>query len=232
MHVAGVYLIFKHENGEFIDRVVRWVTGGKHTHVEFAFVMTEGRQSRIFTVGSLWPLGVYASDLLHDPFYNLYEKNGKRKAVDVNRGLGWTWVDITQMFTSVVQRDEALVWAMNRVGKSKYRTSVFGTWLLPYSHSTLILQNEDHHRAAIPKKTYICSEFCADIMIAFGKTNEEWNACVKESCERLGGLWQGDTQKLSPAGLFRATVDSKLGKQLDPLTVRLMVQNANSKLNT
>lgn len=231
MNVTGVYLIFKHESGHWVDKLVRWVTGGIQVHVEFAFILSDSTQSQIVTVGSLWPYGVYSSNLFKDPFYNLYEANGSFKNIDIHKGLQWSWVDLNTIFNSTVQRNEALIWAMNQVGKRKYRTSVFATFLLPYTHSSTVKDPGSSH-TLIPKNTYICSEFCADIILAFGSCSDKLRSEIIASCERLGGLWHGDTQKLSPSDLFKAIVHTGSGKLIDPLTVRVMTRHGSSKSNT
>lgn len=217
MKICAVYLVFKHEQGELIDQVVRWVTGGKHVHVETVFVI-QHKPVSVLAVGSLYPQGVYASDVLKDPYYHLYSHTGSSLPVDTKRGLGWTWVDITATFANDHYRQNALDWAITQVKHVQYRTSAFVTFPMPCSSST-----------TRSKRKVICSEFCADMMLKFctPETHHRILPSLNQHCERLGGLVQGGTEKLSPQALYETLQSTGVGIVVPSATVRQLMRKTN-----
>lgn len=223
MDICGVYLIFQHERGAAIDKLVRWVTGGKHIHVESVFAFrkpqpeTSTHHLHAISVGSIYPDGVYAGSIFDDPFYELYDRNGQSLPVNVKQGgLGWTWVDVTSVFVNRAQRLQALEWSMSKVNQAQYRTSVFVTFPFPSCGRT----------DPSPKESYICSEFCADMLLEFGhaQKTEDLQKALQPHCDRFVGMIHCGTDKLSPQGLYEALTQGSIGTELSSVAVRQLLR--------
>jgi len=224
--VTAVYAAFRCACPDnFMDQAVELVTGGRHVHCELVFLTTAADRSRstLSTVASVYPHGVYASDVLSDPFYGVCDRKGRFMPVDVANGgsIGWEWLDITAAFDQgTEQRRRAFLWLLRRVGVAQYRKDTYVTFMLPCGRESYASVDD-----GVDVKThYICSELVADTLFGFGNLTDAQSETLRQSCRRAMAPTEM-TQKLSPSRLYKILVGFDGVSAVSSSSVRLLTRS-------
>jgi hypothetical protein len=198
--VAEVYVLWKHcVEGSVLDMLTAAVAGGPHVHCELCFRCSAARSGQdwsLLTVGAIWPLGVYASDALTDPFYGVTPAALPGQPAPPR----WTWLNVTQWFPLEPQRLELWQWSVEKVGVCGYGARSAAGFCLPGGGGVA------YGAAVADKPRYICSELVADGLFrnaaAPGHHLHDPAICGLAFRCREGLFAAGGTSKLSPQALY------------------------------
>jgi hypothetical protein len=208
------------------DRVVARLTGGRQVHCEMMYQLREaGSVDRLVAIGSIYPDGVYMSDVFRDPFYGICDSDGKHLPVQLLQGMGsggWEWHDVTEMFGAPAQMQRAFEWNHGQVGMAAYNSRAILSYPFPCARSGT------PHLPGAPagsKGAYTCSELCADTLVAFS-ADRALRADVLVAQQRLGGCVHGDTGNVSPHALHAVVERDGRATAHGFVTMRLMASRS------
>jgi hypothetical protein len=197
--VADVYVLWKRaEAASLVDGLTAAVAGGPHVHVELCFrcsALPAGEAWSLLTVGSIWPMGVYASDVLTDAFYGVAAPPRGGPPADA-----WTWLNVTAWYPTPAERLELWRWSAAKVGPCGYATRSAAAFCLPGGDGVR------YGADVLDKRGYLCSELVADGL--FRAMAPPGHAAHDPAVRGLalrcrGSGWAaGGTSKLSPQALY------------------------------
>lgn len=223
------YVAYRQCSRSIEDRIVAKFARGPCVHCEMAFLVEETNTAKrtLVAIGSIYPGGVYASDVFKDPFYGVCARDGKLLPVQIDKSEGeggWKWHDISNVFELPHNMQSAFDWAIDAVGTSKYHTSAVLTFPLPCSFGV-----EEQTLPSKHKLRYTCSEFCADCIRQFAK-DSALRHDIDTSSQRFWGVGVASTCKISPQCLYDIVERDGRAQEETGVSLRLLATGLQHKM--
>jgi hypothetical protein len=194
--VDDVYVVWRKQTACALDRLTAAVAGGPHVHCEMVFAvapLAQARERSLLAVASIYPRGVYASDLCTDKFYGV---SGDRDPGDWQ----WTCMNVTRWFPTAADRMDLWQWSAAKVGACGYAVGAAAAFAAPCGGGGVFYGSD-----VADKPSYLCSELVADALFRAARDERP------EAAPALAGLAarckasmfaRGGTNKVSPQALL------------------------------
>jgi hypothetical protein len=191
--VDDVYVIWRKQTASVLDMVTAAVAGGPHVHCEMCFRVASSDKPHawsLLTVGSIYPIGVYASDVCADKFYGVSADRAAGGAWD------WTCMNVSKWFPTGADRLALWKWSAAKVGDCGYAVGAAATFAAPCGGSGVAYGAD-----VADKPRYLCSELVADALFRAGHEGTPALAGLAARC-KSGIFAYGGTNKVSPQDLL------------------------------